>query len=618
MAITGDDQVDMAITADDLEDFTSRMGIKYGGERLKIIIGIDYGTTYSGVSYVTSDKSGVEDINIISTWPGTGKDVPGTWKTPTRIAYRTENPELNGNKWGFEVGPKLRSYSWTKLLLDRHAETGDFDDPALKDLAGTGLMRLPDHRNAQGVCQDFLSEIYTYTVTLLKKQITPETFNVTPMECWITLPAIWSDQAKHATLSAAKAAGFGSRPMDVINTIAEPEAAAIATLKKYIGPKSLNSVKPGEHILICDCGGGTVDITTYTINKTTPRMEFSELCVGVGGKCGATYIDRNLHQLMSRRFGSSFNDLPFEAKGPGSRFMKSFEGIKGDIGYSDDETVKEIGPINLRLEDSEYYDSDYRMVRLTKQDMQSLFQPVVIDILGLVSQQVKYAKAKKEAMINRIILVGGFGDSPYLNKALVKFCKDKGGIRLMCPEHCQAAVVRGAALRGLEGTAPTIKQCRYHYGFSWAIKFRPGIDKEENAYIDDFGGKKYVRGIMNWVIKKGEEVTNSTARIIEITRAHKSGDELIHYTDLYSSSLETPQKRIEEARIKKIGRIRSDFSQVDISQFECRWNSKISKSVYELTYQLEVRFGEEKGVLDFRIVVNGKVIGKADIEYAGN
>lgn len=145
--------------------------------------------------------------------------------------------------WGFEVGPKLQSCSWTKLLLDKNAETGEFDDPALINLAGTGLMRLPNHRNAQGVCQDFLSEVYQYTVTILKKQMSPETFNVTPMECWITLPAIWSDQAKHATLSAAKAAGFGSRPKDVINTITEPEAAAIATLRKYTGPKSLNSVK---------------------------------------------------------------------------------------------------------------------------------------------------------------------------------------------------------------------------------------------------------------------------------------------------------------------------------------------------------------------------------------
>ena len=31
--------------------------------------------------------------------------------------------------------------------------------------------------------------------------------------------------------------------------------------------------------------------------------------------------------------------------------------------------------------------------------MQSLFQPVVTDILSLVSQQVSAAKAKKEAMI---------------------------------------------------------------------------------------------------------------------------------------------------------------------------------------------------------------------------
>lgn len=192
----------------------------------------------------------MEDINIISTWPGPGKDIAGTWKTPTRIAYKSENPQLNSNKWGFEVAPKLRSYSWTKLLLDINAESGEFDDPSLKNLAGKGLMRLPDDRNAQSVCQDFLSEVYQYTATILKKQITPETFNITPMECWITLPAIWSDQAKHATLSAAKAAGFGSRPMDVINTISEPEAAAIATLKKYVGSNTLNSIKVRRKTLI--------------------------------------------------------------------------------------------------------------------------------------------------------------------------------------------------------------------------------------------------------------------------------------------------------------------------------------------------------------------------------
>lgn len=69
---------------------------------------------------------------------------------------------------------------------------------------------------------------------------------------------------------------------------------------------------------------------------------------------------------MEKRFGSSFINIPFENKGPGSRFMRSFETFKRDFGDSDDDGVKEIGPINLGLEDSDDYDSDERMVKLTK------------------------------------------------------------------------------------------------------------------------------------------------------------------------------------------------------------------------------------------------------------
>jgi hypothetical protein len=57
---------------------------------------------------------------------------------------------------------------------------------------------------------------------------------ITPMEFWLTVPAIWSDEAKAATRAAAKAAGFGSRPGDEINLIPEPEAAAHLALKSSI------------------------------------------------------------------------------------------------------------------------------------------------------------------------------------------------------------------------------------------------------------------------------------------------------------------------------------------------------------------------------------------------
>ncbi|PQE13098.1 Hsp70 family protein [Rutstroemia sp. NJR-2017a BBW] len=328
--------------------------------RHKIIVGIDYGTTFSGVSYVTTDKTGIDDITVISKWPG---DSHASWKTPTRIAYSRENPRLLNNKWGFEVNAKLTSYSWTKLLLDKNAAPGEHDDPALSDMAGAGMLKLPSFRDATGVCEDFLRGVYTYVSGMLRQQMTDLTFENTPMECWITLPAVWSEEAKDATLRAAKNAGFGKRADDEVFTIAEPEAAAIATLKEYAKQGAMNPLK------------------ILALKADTQ----------VGGKCGSTYIDRNLHSLLSKRFGSAFDDLDFGQKGPGSKFMACFEMLKRDFGHNDDEEERELGPLNLGLPDSEYYDSN---------DMQSLFDPVVGEIIGLLEQQVEEAMDSQNSTIN--------------------------------------------------------------------------------------------------------------------------------------------------------------------------------------------------------------------------
>jgi hypothetical protein len=110
-------------------------------------------------------------------------------------------------------------------------------------MAGSGMLQLPSFRQAAGVCEDFLHEVYLYVSRKLRQQMTELTFETTPMECWITLPAIWSDEAKDATLAAARKAGFGNRIGDEVFTIAEPEAAAIATLKRCSGPNSLTPIK---------------------------------------------------------------------------------------------------------------------------------------------------------------------------------------------------------------------------------------------------------------------------------------------------------------------------------------------------------------------------------------
>jgi molecular chaperone DnaK (HSP70) len=579
--------------------------------RLKIILGVDYGTTFTGVSYVTSDKTSIDDIDVIRTWPGDGRPVEGNWKTPTVIAYGAENRSANRNHWGYEVRRGMTSCSWTKLLLDTSAETAEFDDPSLRDAAGSALFHLPRGKDPQMVCQDFLTEVYRFVVGNLKMRMTPEVFNMTPMECYLTVPAIWTDKARTATWMAAKAAGFGSRPLDVIRMIAEPEAAAIAALRKDLRPGSVNAVKVGDNTLILDCGGGTVDITTYTIRKTFPSIEFDEICVGIGGKCGSTYIDRNFFQLMSRRFGSAFEDVPLRRKGPGSEFMASFEKAKQSFGTTENDSF-EVYPIDMQGEfGQDHYDEDEAAVILSRRDMEEIFDPVVKDVLRLVSQQVDYSLHSKGKRITSIVLVGGFGNSDYLKRKLDAWCTTNGGIKCIRPNFCQAAVVRGAAIRGLEGAMPRTLICRRHYGFDCAQHFRPNIDDPKHAVIA--WGQTYCHGRIKWLIQKGAELSDSTYRTNQVRREWSPGHSYVFNVRLYACNLDLAPERIDDAGATQIGTVSVDFTNVDMSTF--RQKRELTGTQYRLEFEVGVDFRSDEGVLRCFCLADGKTVGVTTINF---
>lgn len=134
-------------------------------------------------------------------------------------------------------------------------------------------------------------------------------------------------------------------------------------------------------------------IRTYAIKQTYPNLEFDEMLVGAGGKCGSTYIDREFHKWMSSEFGRAFdNDVKFEKKGPGSKFMKEFESAKRDFGRSCDHDQEFECSLHIPgARDSQYYEADESLVKISK----SVFlfglisditnsQPVRMDMLSEV------------------------------------------------------------------------------------------------------------------------------------------------------------------------------------------------------------------------------------------
>lgn len=146
--------------------------------------------------------------------------------------------------WGYNIKPGAIAYSWTKLLLDDQAAATEFDDPQLRSILDSGLLRLPPGKTAQEVTTDYLRELYKHTMSFLERKYSAGILRTMPIKFWFSMPAIWSDEAQYATRDAAKAAGFASRNGDQIFMVKEPAAAAIASLNQFIakGPNKLVQV----------------------------------------------------------------------------------------------------------------------------------------------------------------------------------------------------------------------------------------------------------------------------------------------------------------------------------------------------------------------------------------
>lgn len=312
-----------------------------------------------GVSWVsTATGSSVDDVMLINDWGGKTKTADYNWKAPTVVAYRDENTAISmqEDKWGFGVEPNMVAWSWMKLLLDKDQAKTHYDD------AFQEVKEHPNKEPEEMIC-DYLRCVYRFLIWKLGHR-TGNLSQALPFEFWFTTPAIWSDKAKDATKRAALKAGFGSRPGDQIFLIQEPEAAAVAVLKELTSKGEAVIVRRGDGVLICDCGGGTVDIVTYKVTQTEPTLEFEELVIGSGGKCGSTCIDRRFLAWMSQTFGSAFDNTNDKLKGPGSRLMKEFESAKREF-RAEGEDSYEVTLHMRGVRDSELYEEDESKVKIS-------------------------------------------------------------------------------------------------------------------------------------------------------------------------------------------------------------------------------------------------------------
>lgn len=204
---------------------------------------------------------------------------------------------------------------------------------------------------------------------------------------------IWKigpDYSRKRMQQAVDAAGVLQKRSGVADTIlsfvSEPEAAALATLKRVDGRCDVGA---DDCFVVCDCGGGTVDLIAYQVMAAEP-MKIREIVKGSGGLAGASFLGARFKSLVKQKLDEINPELWQHVS---ARDMEEIMAedwptmrrvFKGDP--SQTFTIRipmslfEAGLLNARGGNTTF--------RITSADLKEVFRPILRKIETLVLGQV--------------------------------------------------------------------------------------------------------------------------------------------------------------------------------------------------------------------------------------
>ncbi|RAH80826.1 actin-like ATPase domain-containing protein [Aspergillus japonicus CBS 114.51] len=562
------------------------------GKAIYAVVGIDFGTTYSGVAWALEGNP--EDIEIISSWPGGGNRT--TLKVPSVISY-----ENKVSKWGYQVGPLSEVIRGSKLLLDEHQ-----DQEYAPSLESKPLL-VKYGKDAVQVSGDYLKNLVVHVKDTLERRF-GESAKSMELIYVLTVPAVWSDKAKDATLRAAFLAGVDSSQVSLVS---EPEAAALHSLRT-IQP---NSISKEDVLIVCDAGGGTVDLISYKVRDIAP-LDIEEVTEGTGAVCGSLLLDERFERLLMRKVGlENWQCLRTQSKESALSYWRDMVkpnfGEESECDYLD---VDHFIPLpGAESQPDKHIEAGF--VQLDSNEIEEIFEPIVLKVEELVRMQLERV-ADLGLKVKAIVLVGGFGSSRYLFQRL----KTKNpSIPVMQPPNAWAAVVSnlmsgsGAVSRGLEGNRVEARVSRRSYGVSANKKFDQSRHAKHAKYWSHTEQEWFARDNMTWYIKKSARVSEHQPIKFDFYRTVfvDQADELRFTDELFFCNDKSPPD-IKCGRVIPLCTLNSDLSKIPRQLFRRKKNSS-GNEYYEITYTLKVT--PASASLLFDLEFNGVSYGSVSSRY---
>ncbi|KAG0645461.1 hypothetical protein D0Z07_8512 [Hyphodiscus hymeniophilus] len=511
----------------------------------RLVIAVDYGTTFTGIAFATptSPHAILKEIKVLEDWPA---EMGNSGKIPSVISYSpsTDAGEL---QWGASISPNAVTMFNTKLELDVQDNKIDELDLVLAVLDGVDNLNFetvkasasdPEYtpKTPEQVVTDYLTHLFEHLShefdhfgSRLREQL--------QVDVVVSVPVGWSYRATNSTLRAIASAGLdeSSYPsLRNVMVVTEPEAAALFTARSLKEDKNTDFLRPNDCFILCDAGGGTVvsslcfpwldslmindtqDVVTYRVVSVVPTLELKAVTIATSAKCGAIFIDRKFKKWLKFHLGKHYLvlDPDFHRRRGGRitesgdmrEIMRTFDEWKKSFSRQSDD-IKFYVPEGPLWEVSMRGKLQEGELTIPREDMMKFFNQSVNGVVELISAQRTQAEHKNH---RSVFLVGGFGASPYLQEELEKSLKYRQ-IALHRPESALAwtAVVRGAVMYGIEkGHHETRKT-------PWKLKASYGIMLTQpfsfNSHLNDRRWEDMTNMVMadrqlSWLVRRGDWV----------------------------------------------------------------------------------------------------------------
>ncbi|KAG8820632.1 hypothetical protein FRC17_010099 [Serendipita sp. 399] len=591
----------------------------------KLSISIDFGTTFSGVAYGSS-RINSGRIQQILQWPGSFETFR---KIPTCLLYDETGRVL---AWGLQaknanVAPGLYKCEWFKLFLEPKVLRNESEiDPRLP--------RLPPGKRPIDVIVDFLTALWEYA----KEQITREIGTVADLnsaDVWFTVPAAWDAKGCNIMRDAAISAGLvqsaraGDRNwrdrLRIITLmylgISEPEAAAVHCANLT----NLHHLKPSQNFMICDAGGGTVDLAIYRLIGELQNLEIAELCARSGANCGSIFLDLRFRELVRTLLADHPAHLDSASL---AYFMHSFsetdklsyegesqDGKSVSLAAADARSLLLTGSLDTMFHFTCFNveDPDDPSVGLFNGQLsipgnllrREVFDPVINEVLQLIEDQLR----RTEQVVDALMLVGGFSGSEYLFKRV----DERFGSRIKViarPSDADTATLRGAAAYGL-ARRPLVSSIVVPRAYIMRVKLpaEPEDFMKRPAYIQtNQAGAAICENRLKYLVQKGAIIRKGQMIKSPFCKYSANVSDRLFVAVLYTSEVDKEMRYTDEGETIELCKWTVDLGTLPpFQQF-----AQSQQGFYtEFELGLELDSAEVRGV----VLYKGQEVGRVVFDF---